>query len=121
MDYQSFLNMIMVRLRADASFYLSGFEASRYFALGNYEVKGVSKKGIKLRLFGLYYETEIYGDCNGCGRDCNKHDLPEGVLEQKIFQEYVTIKPIQGGSFEIVNNSGGKKLPFSSLVLKKEK
>ena len=115
---------IVLRLRADGSFYLAGAtdpsESELYFTLGNYEVKDAGKNGIKLRLFGLYYETEMYGDCNGCGRDCNKHDLPEGVARQKIFQESVTIKPMGDGSFEIVNLSGGKKLPFSRIVLNKE-
>ena len=116
-----------LRLRADGSFYLSGANegedgAIQYFALGNYEIKRpTSGGGLRLRLFGLYYETELYGDCNGCGRDCNKTDLPEGVKSQKIFQEYVDIKPAPDGAFELVNESGGKKLKFGKLVLTREK
>lgn len=114
-----------LRLRADGSFYVSGItegdESRQYFALGNYEIKRSSgAKGIRLRLFGLYYETDIYGDCNGCGRDCNVNKAPDGVSSQKIFQEYVNIKPSKGGAFELVNESGGKKLKFKRLSLKRE-
>lgn len=111
-----------LRLRSDGSFYMSGFMegdagGSRYFALGNYEIKDASEaKGIRLRLFGLYYETPAYGDCNGCGRDCNTNVSPEGVIQQKIFEEVVRIKPASGGKFEVVNESGGKKIKFDKLV-----
>jgi len=116
-----------LRLRADGSFYIAGtayYENDarhQYFALGNYEIKkSDGTGGIRLRLFGLYYETEIYGDCNGCGRDCNKTDLPDGVTLQKIFQEYVNLKAAEDGGFELVNESGGKKLKFNKLVLTRE-
>jgi len=113
-----------LRLRADGSFYLSGLlgeAGSHYFALGNYEIKEASEaKGIRLRLFGLYYETKVYGDCNGCGRDCNKNIAPDGRSEQKIFQEFVTIKPSKGGKFHLVNDSGGKKLKFRTLLFSRE-
>lgn len=117
-----------LRLRADGSFFLSGAVGmlgaeggAEYFALGNYEIKKSSAAGgMRLRIFGLYNQTEIYGDCNGCGRDCNKSGLPEGVAAQKIFQEYVTLKPDGNGGFAFVNESGGKKLPFKALVMKRE-
>lgn len=120
-----------VRLRADGSFYISGDvavsyvdeigEEFQYFSLGNYEIKKVNANGgLRLRIFGLYYESNSYSDCNGCGRDCNKTDLPEGVRAQKIFQEYVTIKPGTDGVFEMVNESGGKKLPFKKLTLTRQ-
>jgi hypothetical protein len=113
-----------LRLRADGSFYLSGSigeGGTQYFSLGNYEIKQASEaNGIKLRLFGLYYETEEYGDCNGCGRDCNKAIAPEGRSEQKIFQEFVTIKPSPGGKFQVVNQNGGKKIKFDRLIYSRE-
>jgi hypothetical protein len=114
-----------LRLRSDGSFYMSGSigEAgnSQYFALGNYEIKDATEvKGIRLRLFGLYYETVVYGDCNGCGRDCNKNATPEGGTEQKIFQEIVTIKPTKDGKFEVVNESGGRKIRFDKLVYERQ-
>ncbi len=118
-----------LRLRADGSFYFSsnvdGPETS-YFALGNYEVKQADKsKGLKLRLFGLFYQSREYGDCNGCGRDCNKLDQPDdkGMIEvQRIFQEVVTLKPGKDGTFELRNESTGEKqkLWFQRLVLRKE-
>jgi hypothetical protein len=115
-----------LRLRADGSFYLSGIteddEARQYFALGNYEIKRSDRAGgTRLRLFGLYYETEIYGDCNGCGRDCNRNESPDGVTSQKIFQEYVDIRPVKDGAFELVNESGGRKLKFKKLMLTRER
>lgn len=116
-----------IRLRADGSFYLSGYYDDekhgygRYFTLGNYEIKEASPTGgLKLRVFGLYYETEEYGDCNGCGRDCNKNDVPTGVKAQKIFQEFFIFKPMAGGKFLVVNQSGGKKIRFDRLELSRE-
>lgn len=114
-----------LRLRADGSFYMSGdigeAEGAQYFALGNYEIKEADEaKGLKLRLFGLYYETVAYGDCNGCGRDCNKNESLEDGTEQKIFQEFLTIKPGKEGKFEVLNSSGGKKIKFKKLEFKRE-
>jgi hypothetical protein len=119
--YQSTL-----RLRADGSFYLSGtYEnnngVGQYFTLGNYEIKDANPvSGIKLRLFGLYYESSEYGDCNGCGRDCNKNVAPKGVRDQKIFQEFFTIKAMPDGKMLVVNQSGGKKVKFDHLEMKRE-
>ncbi|MDH5785996.1 MAG: discoidin domain-containing protein [Chromatiales bacterium] len=111
-----------LRLRADGSLYISGYlDEAEYFALGNYEVKKASADGLKLRLFGLYYETEVYGDCNSCGRDCNKPALPEPDPNQKIFQEIVTIRWLEGGKYELVNQSGGKKLKFDRLVYMRQR
>jgi hypothetical protein len=117
-----------LRLRADGSFYMSGYfdnaedGTAKYFSLGNYEIKEASATtGLKLRLFGLYYETPEYGDCNGCGRDCNQASTEEGVSEQKIFQEIFTLKPTRNGRYELVNQSGGKKIKFDKLTLEREK
>lgn len=117
----------VLRLRADGSFYLSGSHGNEssersYFALGNYEIKNTSadpKKGMRLRLFGILYQSEVYGDCNGCGRDCNKSDDPDGPT-QKIFQEIISLKPAENGQFAMDNESGGKKLPFKHLPLRRE-
>ena len=117
-----------LRLRADGSFYMSGYfdnakdGTAQYFSLGNYEIKEASASaGLKLRLFGLYYETQESGDCNGCGRDCNKASAEEGAAEQKIFQEIFTLKPTRDGRYELVNQSGGKKIKFDKLTLVREK
>jgi len=115
---------VILRLRADGSFYIANAPDSdppEYFALGNYEIKSAdAKKGLRLRLFGLYYESDMYGDCNGCGRDCNKNMTSDDGSIQKIFQEFVAIKPATPGKFTIVNESGGKKLHFDKLFLSKE-
>lgn len=124
MDKEPYFISSRLRLRADGSFYMSGYvgEEYQYFSLGNYEIKDSNAtSGLKIRFFGLYYETEAYGDCNGCGRDCNKSAEPEeGAIEQKIFQEFMTIKPVAGGKFEIVNQSGGKKIKFNKLTYGRE-
>ena len=118
---------VTLRLRADGSFYLSGAaerddEVRNYFALGKFEVAlSQSAGGLRLRLFGIYYETEAYGDCNGCGRDCNrKSDAKTG----KIFEEYVRVKFLPDSKplpvLQIENESRGKKLPFEKLALSAE-
>lgn len=117
---------ITLRMRADGSFYVSGSYYDNlinpYFALGNYEVKSIdAEKGMRLRLFGLYYQSAGYGDCNGCGRDCNKNMETDDGSKQKIFQEFVTIKPVGNGKFEMTNESGGKILHFEAVQLTKEK
>ncbi len=115
-----------LRFRPDGSFYVSGRAYSmdkgrQYFALGNYEVKSAdAKQGMRLRLFGIYYSSPVYGDCNGCGRDCNKNVPTNDGTTQNIFQEFVTIKPVGDGKFAIVNESGGKKLHFKKYELQKE-
>jgi len=114
-----------MRIRADGSFYISGNfgegDGLQYFALGNYEIKDANEaKGLKLRLFGLYYETKIYGDCNGCGRDCNKNSAVDAGTTQTIFQEFFTIKPGKGGKFEVTNEKGGKKIKFDNLEYSRE-
>ncbi len=115
-----------LRMRADGSFYLSmNYGDDTSFALGNYEIKQADKsKGLRLRMFGLLHHTHLYGDCNGCGRDCNKLNQPDedGNTEtQLIFQEVVTIRPAKGGKYEVVNESGGKKLYFDKLLISREK
>jgi hypothetical protein len=114
-----------LRFRADGSFYISNqLEGDQgYFALGNYEIKSADKDGLKLRVFGLYYETQTYGDCNGCGRDCNKLNQPDenGVTEiQKIFQETFVIKPGKDGKIIVQNPGGGKKIQFKRLTYSRE-
>ncbi len=114
-----------LRMRADGSFYLSmNYGDDTSFALGNYEIKQAEKsKGLRLRLFGLLHHTHLYGDCNGCGRDCNKLNQPDedGNTEtQLIFQEMVTIRPDKDGKFLVVNESGGKKLYFEKLLITRE-
>jgi hypothetical protein len=119
-----------LRLRADGSFYFRGTGPSAsghddlkdYFTLGNFEIKTADpSKGVRLRLFGLYYETDAYGDCNGCGRDCNR---PDDRSAGRIFEEYVTVKAEGRKADDLVlridNESGGKKLPFKTLHLRLE-
>ncbi len=110
-EEQKMLTDTTLRLRADGGFYVANIVTSedeaegvaRYFALGNYEIKEADpQKGLRLRLFGLFYRSEQYGDCNGCGRDCNKNVLDDGSI-QKIFQTFITIKPTAAGKFSIVN------------------
>lgn len=116
-----------IRLRADGSFYLSGYfgegEGTEYFSLGRYEVKEADEsKGLKLRLLGGLYESAAYGDgdCDGCGQDCPKNETAAEGTKQKTFDETITIKPSKKGKFEISNDSGGKSLNFKKLEFSKE-
>lgn len=112
-----------LRLRSDGSFYMSGqFESpDSFFALGNYEIKSADPvKGIRLRLFGLYHLTTEYGDCNGCGRDCNKNSEPEDGVVQEIFQETMTFRLLKDGRLEVLNENGGRKIQFKKLVFIRE-
>ena len=99
------------RLRADGSFYISHQnEKEGYnFALGNYEIKEAGEKGLSLRLFGLRYWTGEYGDCNGCGRDCNKPKADDGT-EQRIYQEFIRISKGKKESFKIGPWKGKKSV-----------
>jgi len=114
-----------LRMRADGSFYLSGIQGEgdgiEYFALGNYEIKRADANGLKLRLFGLYYESDEYGDCNGCGRDCNRNDDAVSENEPRILQEFITVKPTRSGKFEVVNEKGGNKIHFGKFLFARER
>jgi len=105
-NYDSYLTL---RLRADGSLYKAdSTEAGDYFLLGNYEIIDANRKtGIELRVFGLYYQTDEYGDCNGCGRDCNKSQPSDGRNVQKIYQEFMTISSDGEDKFTVL--TGGRK------------
>ncbi|MES0489979.1 MAG: hypothetical protein ABUK01_08315 [Leptospirales bacterium] len=119
-------NFSKLRLRADGSFYISGFASSyeseiqtNYFGLGNYTVRKVSSGGIELSLFGLYYRTEevFYGDCNGCGRDCN---TPEEDNNQKIFSIKVLLSPGEKGAVQMKVLKGSQSIKISDMTYLEE-
>jgi len=119
-------NFSKLRLRADGSFYISGFASSyeqemqtNYFALGNYTVSKTSSGSIELNLFGLYYKTEevMYGDCNGCGRDCN---TPEEDNNQKIFSVKVLLKPGEKDTVDLEVLKGSKSIKISNMSYQEE-
>ncbi len=110
-----------LRLRADGSFYISGsnFDESNtpitYYALGTYRVVSADRKtGLTLKLSGLFYETQLYGDCNGCGRDCN---LVKADDEYRVFSETVRLQRLRRNRFRLSNLSNGQQLPFSRKLL----
>lgn len=119
-----------IRFRADGSYYLSGWmddekegKSQKYFVLGGYEVVSSSEQlGLKLAVNGLLRTvyTEFggreYGDCNGCGRDCNSPD-DEGGYE--VFKGFIHIKKDENGIITLTNQSG-KKLPFRDLRISRE-
>jgi len=114
-----------LRLRADGSFYLSGsnFDESNtpitFYALGTYQVVSADKKtGVKLKLSGLFYETQLYGDCNGCGRDCN---LVKGDDEYRVFTETVQLSRAKRNRYKLHNLSKGQQLPFTNKILRIER
>ncbi|TGJ98488.1 hypothetical protein EHQ53_01840 [Leptospira langatensis] len=125
-----------LRLRSDGSLFFEGNTSSAeadgdgkinktFFALGNYEIKEAKPDGLKLRIFGLVrkmsareYNEEYYGgDCNGCGRDCNRSDDPENG--EKIFQETIRIRK-SGDKIYVQNENPGKTFDFSTLELIQE-
>jgi hypothetical protein len=127
----------ILRFRSDGSMFLEGttgrttntdsgeaFVTQRFFALGNYEVKKATEKGMIVRIFGFLRnqktsEDIIYGegDCNGCGRDCNKLGSgadPNSI--EKIFQEYLEIS-LENGAYIVKNQKKTQNLDFEQLEL----
>lgn len=123
----------ILRFRSDGSFFLEGNTTregegtmvnQRFFALGNYETEKVDERGLQMRIFGFLRNTKtteevIYGegDCNGCGRDCNKLGLgvdPNSV--EKIFSESIEIRKVDG-KFFVKNISRKGNLDFTELEL----
>jgi hypothetical protein len=127
----------ILRFRSDGSMFLEGttgrttntdsgeaFVTQRFFALGNYEVKKATEKGMIVRIFGFLRnqkttEDIIYGegDCNGCGRDCNKLGSgadPNSI--EKIFQEYLEIS-LENGAYIVKNQKKTQNLDFEQLDL----
>lgn len=95
----------------------------KFFGLGNYEVRSKEGQKMELRVFGYLRDVknvdssteEIHGDCNGCGRDCNKVYSPESGLQEKIFQEYLEIEPTEDGKYKIRNKKKTDHLDFDEL------
>ena len=90
--------LMRLRLRSDGSFYVSSHfydkdnKEKAFYTLGGYEVLPGSKgRTLRLRLFGVYREDDVYGDCNGCGWDCNAKDA-EGRMRGRIFQQNVVLE-----------------------------
>ncbi|AYV57317.1 NADase-type glycan-binding domain-containing protein [Leptospira kmetyi] len=124
-----------LRMRSDGSFFMEGntqdqsgmdsgmlHKSSKFYAIGNYEVKESSADSLKLRVFGYMRKysssfVESYGDmdCNGCGRDCNMADNDPDKKEI-IFQDFITIKKLNGNVY-VQNTSPSRKLDFKALEM----
>ncbi|MCZ8344116.1 MAG: hypothetical protein O9301_13860 [Leptospira sp.] len=122
-----------IRLRSDGTFFLEGStsrsdfdngeeSSSRFYGLGNYEVKTTSQGLITLRIFGFLRKQTFTnfldyggGDCNGCGRDCNLVKNPDPNQTEKIFQEVIQLES-HGKKFYLLNKDK-KNLDFSILEL----
>lgn len=120
-----------LRMRSDGSFFMEGDtsdqseefrKTSKFYAIGNYEVKKSSVDSLELRVFGYmrkYSSTfmEKYSDmdCNGCGRDCNMGNQDPDKKEI-IFQDFITIKKWNGNVY-IQNTSSSRKLDFQILEM----
>ncbi|WP_061248788.1 NADase-type glycan-binding domain-containing protein [Leptospira alstonii] len=126
-----------LRMRSDGSFFMEGdtqdqnyegsgtlHKTSKFYAIGNYEVKESSADSLKLRVFGYmrkysssYMESHGEGDmdCNGCGRDCNMADKDPDKKEI-IFQDFITIKKLNGNVY-VQNTSPSRKLDFKTLEM----
>ncbi|MBM9502105.1 hypothetical protein JWG44_17750 [Leptospira sp. 201903071] len=126
-----------LRMRSDGSFFMEGntqdqksgdssvvHKTSKFYAIGNYEVKESSADSLKLRVFGYMRKysssfEEAYGgedmDCNGCGRDCNMGETDPDKKEI-IFQDFITIKKLNGNVY-VQNTSPSRKLDFKTLEM----
>ncbi|TGK14427.1 NADase-type glycan-binding domain-containing protein [Leptospira stimsonii] len=124
-----------LRMRSDGSFFMEGDtqdqksddmgyvnKTSKFYAIGNYEVKESSADSLKLRVFGYMRKysssfEEKYGDmdCNGCGRDCNMAETDPDKKEI-IFQDFITIKKLNGNIY-VQNTSPSRKLDFKTLEM----
>ncbi len=123
-----------LRMRSDGSFFMEGNtsdqsgelrKTSKFYAIGNYEIKKSSADSLELRVFGYmrkYSSTfmEKYSDmdCNGCGRDCNMGNQDPDKKEV-IFQDFITIKKWNGNVY-IQNTSSSRKLDFQILEMNLE-
>jgi hypothetical protein len=94
------------------------------FGLGNYEIRNAESEKLELRIFGFLREMktedsteEIYGDCNGCGRDCNKVYVPDSGTTEKIFQEFIEIEKNPEGGYIIKNKKKTQNLDFDALKM----
>ncbi|XDD51956.1 hypothetical protein AB3N59_07990 [Leptospira sp. WS92.C1] len=126
-----------LRMRSDGSFFMEGnthdqsntddgtlSRTSKFYAIGNYEVKESSADALKLRVFGYMRKysssfEEKYGegdmDCNGCGRDCNM-GTTDPDKKEIIFQDFITIKKLNGNVY-VQNTSPNRKLDFQILEM----
>lgn len=104
-------------------------KTSKIYALGNYELlnKTENSKKLSVRVFGFLREirtsdisTEemIYGDCNGCGRDCNQVYSPRDGIQEKVFQEFLDIEQNTEGNIIIKNKKRTNNLDFDELLMK---
>jgi hypothetical protein len=108
------------RFRSDGSMFIEGYGYStenKYSALGNFEIKSASAKGIQVRVFGYLYKSKFSMDCNGCGLACNSPAKQDGSSE-KIFQQVLTLKPAKKDGLDrvlVVNETKAGKLKFKEL------
>ena len=121
-----------VRLRSDGSMFMEGSvtsydenseNTSRFYALGNYEVKSTENNILQVRVFGflreLKSEVEMQMDCNGCGRDCNQLGTANPDKIEKIFAEYLEIEKVDG-RFVVRNLKRSNHLAFEKLDMNLE-
>jgi len=121
-----------VRLRSDGSMFMEGSttsydenseNTSRFYALGNYEVKSTENNILQVRVFGflreLKSEIEMQMDCNGCGRDCNQLGGTGSDRIEKIFAEYLELEKVDG-KFIVKNLKRSNHLGFEQLEMNLE-
>ena len=121
-----------VRLRSDGSMFMEGSttsydenseNTSRFYALGNYEVKSTENNILQVRVFGflreLKSEIEMQMDCNGCGRDCNQLGGTDSDKIEKIFAEYLELEKVDG-KFIVKNLKRSNHLGFDQLEMNLE-
>jgi hypothetical protein len=133
-----------LRLRSDGSMFMEGMTSStdadsentsRFYALGNYEVKSTENNILQVRIFGFLRELKsevaietgsdtppehMQMDCNGCGRDCNTLGTggdPNTI--EKIFAEFLEVEKVDG-KFIVRNLKRSNHLKFDTLNMNLE-
>ncbi|MDX1960190.1 MAG: discoidin domain-containing protein [Leptospiraceae bacterium] len=124
-----------LRLRSDGSMFIEGTTSrdsvtdlamevknNHFFGLGNYEILSSSEGKSHIKIFGFLRTiktTELqdfHGDCNGCGRDCNKVYTPDPNKVEKIFSEELELYE-NNGKYYIKNYKKTKNLDFEILEM----
>lgn len=108
----------LFRFRSDGTFFIRGFgedmtEARAFSALGSYRIEKQTKKGARLRLYGVRVPTANAWDGVLCPFECG------GAVDRRdvSIDEVVELEEAKGGAIMVRNRTARAKrtLPFSDL------
>lgn len=110
----------MLRLHADASFFLRGFdelanENESFYVLGEMSVIGVRKNRIKLMLRGIKRSSTLEMDSLSCGRKCFQES--DFSNEKYFFEQQIQVRKGRDGFYRIDTLSAKKfrRIDFTSV------